>query len=101
MELEGCVRRDVKMGIRGTSCMLYIYKHKDTSPKQNDCGCAQYDEHGDHGEHDTRDFADLRTSLQTASLTKRVQGVCEPPGDSRSHVWVVCREVLHIHSSPD
>ena len=87
MRLEGYVGRDYKMEIRGTSCMLYVYKHKDTSSTDDECGCAQYDdEQGDHGEHDTRGFTDLRT--------------CKPPRDSHSHVWVVCREVLHIHSSP-
>ena len=37
------------MGIRGISCMLYVHNHRDTSPKDDECGCAQYDEHDDHG----------------------------------------------------
>ena len=32
----------------------------------------------------------------TDKLGQRVQGVCERPRDLHSHVWVVCREVLHI-----
>ena len=80
--------------------MLYVHKHMNTSPRDDNCGRSQYDEHDDHGELDIKGSADLWTSLQTASLTERVQGVCEPPGDSHLHMWIVGRKVLHIHNSP-
>jgi len=38
--------------------MLYVHKYSDTSPRDDECKRAQYDEHGDHGEHDTRGFVD-------------------------------------------
>ena len=53
--------------------MLYVHEHSDTSPRDDECKHAQYDEHGDHGEHDTRGSVDHQTSLQTASLIERVQ----------------------------
>ena len=62
MRLEGCVRRDDKMDIRGTSCILYVNKHRDNSPTDDECGhaqynyecdCAQYDDQGVHKVHDT------------------------------------------------
>ena len=46
MRLEGCVRRDDKMEIRGTSYMLYVHKHRDTFPTDDECGRAQYDDEG-------------------------------------------------------
>ena len=63
MRLDGCVRRDVKMRIKGTSCMLYVHKHRDTSSRDGECGHAQYDDEGVHGKHDIEDSADFRTSL--------------------------------------
>ena len=56
MRLEGCVRRDDKIDIRGTSCILYVHKHEDTSPRDDECGRAQYAEQGVHEEHDTMGF---------------------------------------------
>ena len=32
-EIRGCVRKDDKIEFRGTSCILYVHKHRDTSPK--------------------------------------------------------------------
>ena len=63
MRLEGCVIRDDKMKFRETSCMLYVHKHRDTSPRDDECGRAQYDDEGVYEEHDTRGSADLRMSL--------------------------------------
>ena len=65
MRLEDCIRRDVMMGFRGTSCMLYVHKHKATSLRDDECGhaqyddeceCAQYDDEGVHEAHDTMGF---------------------------------------------
>ena len=53
--------------------MLYVHKHRATSPRDDECRRAQYDEQGDHGEHDTRGSVDLRTSLQS-SLTREGPG---------------------------
>ena len=55
MRLESCVRRDDKMEFRGTSCMLYIHKHRDTSP-ETWVRRTLYDDEGVHGEHDTKGF---------------------------------------------
>ena len=63
-----------------TSCMLYVHKHRDTSPRDVECGRAQYDDEGVRAEHDTRGSVDFQTSLQTASLTERVQGYASPLG---------------------
>ena len=56
MRLEGCVRRDDKMVIRGTSCILYVHKHRDVFPRDDERGRAQYDEQGVHKKHDTMRF---------------------------------------------
>jgi len=65
------------MEIRGTSCILYVHKHIDTFPRDDEYGCAQYDDEGVHEEHNIWGSADLQTSLQS-SLTK------EGPGDVRT-----------------
>ena len=67
--------------------MLCVHKHRDTSLRDDKCGCTQYDDEGDHGEHDTKGSTDLRTSLQTTSLTR------EGPGGVRA-TWgstLACR----------
>ena len=43
-------------------------------------------------------FEDLRLTTSPTMMGSRG---CEPPGNSRSHMWVVCREVLHIQFCPD
>ena len=53
--------------VRGTSCILYVHKHRATSPRDDECGRAPYDEHecahvrthtdeGVHKAHDTMGF---------------------------------------------
>ena len=59
------------------------------------------DDDDDRASHDTQGPADLRTSLQKASSTMMGPGGCELPRDPHSHVWIVCRKVLHIHLCPD
>ena len=54
--------------------MLYVHKHRTTSPRDDEYRCAQYDEQDDHEEHDTRSSTDLRTSLHIASLTREGPG---------------------------
>ena len=98
MRLEDCVRRDDKMEIRGTSCMLYVYKHRDTYPETMSTDAHSMMMRVFMGSITPRGFADFLMSLQI-SLTKKGPGVCDALGDSHSHVWVVCREVLHIHTS--
>ena len=44
----------------------------------------------------TQGSANLRTSLWTTSSTTKSPGGCKASGDPSSHVWVVCREALHI-----
>ena len=44
------------MNIRGTSCILYVHKHRDTSSRDDECGRSQYDELGVYEEHDTMEF---------------------------------------------
>ena len=34
--------------------MLYVHKHKDTFPWDDECRCTQYDDEGVHEAHDTR-----------------------------------------------
>ena len=63
----------------------------------DECTRAQYDDEGVHGQHDTRGSADLRMSLQIASLIRDSLGGVQA-------VWgfaLACREALHIHSSLD
>ena len=79
--------------------MLYVHKHKATFPCDDECRRTQYDDRGFHEAHDTRGSAGLRTSLQISDQ-KGSRGCPSPPRDLHSHVWVVCREVLHIHSCP-
>ena len=45
MRLKDFVRRDAKLGIRGISYILYVHKHRDTSPRGDEFGRAKYDEH--------------------------------------------------------
>ena len=52
----------------------------------DECGLTQYDDDSDHIEHDTQ-----------GSDNDGSRGY-EPPEDSHSHVWVLCREVLQTHS---
>ena len=42
MRLEGYVKRDIMMDLEGR--MLYVHKHRATSPRDDECGCAQYDD---------------------------------------------------------
>ena len=86
MRLEGCVRRDVKMGIRGISCILYVHKHSDTSPRDDECGHAQYDDEGVHGQHDTRGSTALRTLLQSSLTREGLGGVRVPWGFTLTRV---------------
>ena len=80
--------------------MLYVHKHMDTFPRDDEYGCAQYDDEGVHGEHNIWGSADLRTPLQ-GSLTREGLGDgANPLGIHTRTCGVVCREVLHIHSSP-
>ena len=62
-------------------------------------GCIHYDD-DDHVSHSTQGFADLQMSLWTTSSTMMGPKGYEPPRDSCSHVWVVCKEVLHIQFCP-
>ena len=59
MRLGGCVERDDKIEIRGTSCMLNVHKPRDTSPRDDECRRAQYDEQGVHRENDTKVSTDV------------------------------------------
>ena len=66
-------------------------------------GCVHYDDYRyHHALYDILGFADLRTSYvgQLAQFWW-VQVIANCLGDSHSHVWVVCREVLHIQFFPD
>ena len=65
------------MEIRGTSCTLYVHKHRDTSLETM-----------------SADVHDMMMKVFMESMTRRGS-----PGDSHSYVWVVCREGLHIHNS--
>ena len=48
------------IGHRGASCILYVHKHRATSPRDDECGRAPYDErecaqvrmHTDEGVHE-------------------------------------------------
>ena len=91
-----CLKDDLKMKTIGTSYILCVHIHRDTSPFM----MMSADAHSMMmrvfmGSMILWGSADLRTSLQI-SLTIEGPGVREPLGDSHSHVWVVCREVLHI-----
>ena len=39
--------------------MFYVHKHRATSPRDDECGHAQYDDDGIHEVHDTKGSADL------------------------------------------
>ena len=75
MRLEGCVRREVMMRFRGTLGMLYVHKHRTTFPRDDECGCAQYDDEGVHEVHDIRGSTDLQTSLQICLTREGLGGV--------------------------
>jgi len=46
MRLEGLCQKRHSDGFRGTSCILYVHKHRATSPRDDECGRAPYDERG-------------------------------------------------------
>ena len=77
----------------GTSCIFYVHKHRDTSLETMSVDVHSMMMRVFMGSMTPRGSVDLRTSLQI-SLTREGLGVCEPPGDSHSHMCVVCREVL-------
>jgi len=71
MRLESCVRRDVMMDFRGTTCILYVHKHRATSPRDDECGRVQYDDEcervlarmrTDEGVHEAHDYGVPLTS---------------------------------------
>ena len=78
MRLEGCVRRDDKMEIRGISCMLYVHKHKDTSPETMSPNPYSILMRVFMGSMKLRDSIDLRTSIQI-SLTREDPGAVQAP----------------------
>ena len=68
MRLEGCVKKRCIIGLRGTSCILYVHKHRATSPRDDECRCVPYDERGrtqvrmhtDEGVHEVHDTMGFR-----------------------------------------
>ena len=52
MRLEGCVRKRHYDGFRETSCILYVHKHRATSPRDDECGRAQYDDECEYVQYD-------------------------------------------------
>ena len=83
------------MKFRETSCILSVHKYRDTSLEMMSADVHSMMMVVFMGSMTPRGFADLRTFLHI-SLTSEGPGVCELPRDSHLHVWVVCREVLHI-----
>ena len=83
MRLEICVRRDDKIEIRGTSCMLYVHKHRDTSPDTMSADAQSMMIRVFMGSMTLRGSADLQTSLQI-SLTREGLGVVRVPKNSHS-----------------
>ena len=63
MRLEGCVRRDDKMKLRATSCILYVHKHRDTSPETMSSDAHSMMMMVFMGSMTLWSFADLQTSL--------------------------------------
>ena len=66
------------------SCILYVHKHRDTSPRDDECERRQYDDECECEQyndevHDIRGSADLRTSLQI-SLTRGFRGCASALG---------------------
>ena len=63
-----------------------------------ECRRVHYDDEDAHALHDTQRYADLQMSLRTTSSTLVRVGPkgCEPPGDPRSYVLVMCRKILRI-----
>ena len=91
-----CLKDDLKMKIIGTSCILCVHIYWDTSPVM----MMSADAHNKMirvfiGSMTLWGSANIRTRYKLA-WPKRVQEVCKPPVDSHSHMWVVCREILHI-----
>ena len=78
MKLEGCVKRDDKMKFRGISCMLYVYKHRDTSLETMSVDMHDMMMRVFMGSMTPRDFIDLWTSLQI-SLTRDGPGGVQAP----------------------
>ena len=58
MRLEGCVRRDIMMDLEGR--ILYVHKHRATSPRDDECECAQVRMHTDEGVHEAHDTMGFR-----------------------------------------
>ena len=62
-ETRGLCQKRHYDGFRGTSCILYVHKHRAISPRDDECGRAPYDErecaqvgmHTDEGVHEAHD----------------------------------------------
>ena len=63
MRLEGCVRRDDEMRFREISCMLYVHKHRNTSPETMSVDAHSMMMRVFIGSMTPRGSTDLRTSL--------------------------------------
>ena len=53
-----CQKRRI-IGLRGTSCILYVHKHRATSPRDDERECARVrmcTDEGFHEAHDTMGF---------------------------------------------
>ena len=79
--------------------MLYVHKHRHTSLKTMSPDAYSMLMRVFMGSMTPRGSADLRTSIHI-SLTREDPGGVRAPRDLHSHVWVVCRQVLHIQNSP-
>ena len=75
MRLEGWVKRDDKMEIRRTSCMLCAHKHRNTSPETMSANAHSMMMRVFMGRMTPRSSTDLRTSLQISLTREGLGGV--------------------------
>ena len=78
--------------------LVYTYTSSYFPFYNDECRRVHYDDDDTHVLHDTQRSADFQMSPCTSSLTLVRVGLkgCEPPGDPRSYVLVMCRKILHI-----
>ena len=98
MRLDGCVRRD-DMEIRGISCMLYVHKHWDTSPKTMSPDAYSMLMRVFMGSMTPRGSADLRTSIHISLTREDPGGVRAPQRFTLAHVDRVQGSTTHPRQS--
>ena len=59
-ETRGLCQKRCIIGLKGTSCILYVHKHRSISPRDDEYGRAQVRMHTNEGVHEVHDTMGFR-----------------------------------------